>query len=209
MNARRAPTAPTRPKPAQTKPRPAINAFTIKFDRRVNRVITEAHLSPAYDPGNPPDPIPNHVKTQALWDTGATGSVITSGMVKALGVSPAGLVNVNHAGGASQSHTYVVNLVLPNRVGIPGVRVTECPDIADGFGVIIGMDIIGLGDLAITNSADKTLMTFRLPTSGGIDFVKEAERQAFAGVGRNDPCPCGRTDSNGRPLKYKKCHGRA
>ena len=23
-------------------------------------------------------------------------------------------------------------------------------------------------------------------------------------IGRNDPCPCGRT-SNGKPLKYKKC----
>jgi len=26
--------------------------------------------------------------------------------------------------------------------------------------------------------------------------------------GRNDPCPCGATDKNGRPIKYKKCHGR-
>jgi preprotein translocase subunit SecA len=28
-------------------------------------------------------------------------------------------------------------------------------------------------------------------------------------VGRNDPCPCGAVDpSTGRPIKYKKCHGR-
>lgn len=24
-------------------------------------------------------------------------------------------------------------------------------------------------------------------------------------IGRNDPCPCGKTDSNGKPLKHKKC----
>lgn len=26
--------------------------------------------------------------------------------------------------------------------------------------------------------------------------------------GRNDPCPCGAKDKHGRPIKYKKCHGR-
>ena len=26
-------------------------------------------------------------------------------------------------------------------------------------------------------------------------------------VGRNDPCPCGGTDTSGHPIKYKKCHG--
>lgn len=26
-------------------------------------------------------------------------------------------------------------------------------------------------------------------------------------VGRNDPCPCGATDENGKPIKYKRCHG--
>ncbi len=27
-------------------------------------------------------------------------------------------------------------------------------------------------------------------------------------VGRNDPCPCGATKPDGRPIKYKHCHGR-
>lgn len=27
-------------------------------------------------------------------------------------------------------------------------------------------------------------------------------------VGRNDPCPCGAKDANGRPIKYKRCHGK-
>ena len=27
-------------------------------------------------------------------------------------------------------------------------------------------------------------------------------------VGRNDPCPCGATYPDGRPIKYKKCHGK-
>lgn len=24
-------------------------------------------------------------------------------------------------------------------------------------------------------------------------------------IGRNDPCPCGATDENGKPIKYKNC----
>lgn len=30
-----------------------------------------------------------------------------------------------------------------------------------------------------------------------------------AEIGRNDPCPCGKKDpATGKPIKYKKCHGR-
>ena len=27
-------------------------------------------------------------------------------------------------------------------------------------------------------------------------------------IGRNDPCPCGATKTDGRPVKYKHCHGK-
>ena len=27
-------------------------------------------------------------------------------------------------------------------------------------------------------------------------------------IGRNDPCPCGATHPDGRPVKYKHCHGK-
>ena len=30
----------------------------------------------------------------------------------------------------------------------------------------------------------------------------------YSKVGRNDPCPCGATKSDGRPIKYKHCHGK-
>ena len=28
-----------------------------------------------------------------------------------------------------------------------------------------------------------------------------------AKIGRNEPCPCGRVDRKGKPLKFKKCCG--
>jgi len=36
----------------------------------------------------------------------------------------------------------------------------------------------------------------------------EPVRRDSAKIGRNDPCPCGKASSNGKPLKYKKCCGK-
>lgn len=31
------------------------------------------------------------------------------------------------------------------------------------------------------------------------------DRYIAQGVGRNDPCPCGSTNADGKPIKFKKC----
>lgn len=103
------------------------------------------------------------VQLKGLWDTGATKSVISSDVARQLGLVPTGTVKVNHAGGVSQSPTYVISLFLPNRVALPGVLVSECPP-QPGFDLIIGMDVITLGDLAITNVGGKTSFSFRIPS---------------------------------------------
>jgi hypothetical protein len=94
--------------------------------------------------------------------------------------------------------------ILPNQVAFPFVKVTE--GVLSGFDLLIGMDIITMGDFSITNVGGKTTFSFRVPSVKEIDFVSESKIQsttepAFAKVGRNDPCPCG----SGK--KYKQCHG--
>ncbi len=37
--------------------------------------------------------------------------------------------------------------------------------------------------------------------------VSKPRDEAGNKIGRNDPCPCGATKSDGTPVKYKKCHG--
>lgn len=90
-----------------------------------------------------------------------------------------------------------------------GVTVTECAIETGDFGAIIGMDLIGLGDFAITNRSGKTWMSFRVPSIEAIDYVQEANHIKFSGVGRNDPCPCGKRTGNGKPMKYKNCCARS
>ena len=188
---------------------PTFHAFTVKYGEVVARLITELDIAPAFDPAAPPSPLPRGCHTLALWDTGATRSVITARTAVDLGLKPVGAVMVNHAGGSSGSSTYLVNFGLPNKVTAAGVLVTECPGIADGVGAIIGMDIIAQGDFAVTNTDSQTWMSYRVPSIEPIDYVKTAQLLKRRNVGRNDPCPCGKSDASGRPMKYKKCCGKA
>lgn len=177
------------------------SAFTIKFNGRAAQIITDLSVSLPFNPQSPPNPPPPTIATKALWDTGATKSVISQDLVKSLNLTATGATNFNHAGGKSVSPTYVVHFFLPNRVLIAGVIVTEFP--APGtFGAIIGMDVIGLGDFSMTNVANQTWMSFRTPSMVAIDYVAEHNRAMYAGVSRNAPCPCG------SGTKYKHCHGK-
>ena len=179
-----------------------FQAFTVKATGTLDRIITDIAVSAAFDPVSPPNPPPTQIAAKALWDTGATKSVISRDLARSLGLTPVGVTNVSHGGGVGTSPTYLVNFELPHKVAAVGILVTEFPP-PSGFSVIVGMDVIRFGDFSITNVSGQTWMSFRTPSCIAIDYVVEANRIAFAGVGRNAPCPCG----SGK--KYKKCHGAA
>ena len=176
---------------------PGFQALTVRSKGRAGQIISELSVCAAFDPKAPPSPLPKQVSTKALWDTGASKSVISQDLVKALGLTASGATNVSHAGGTSISPTYVVNFYLPNGVGMLGVIATEFPGHIN-FGAIIGMDVITFGDFAITNVSGRTCMSFRTPSLTTIDYVGGQ----FAGTPRNAPCPCGSGE------KFKRCHGR-
>jgi len=143
----------------------------------------------------------------AIWDTGATGTVITSNIVRALGLVATG-VTVNHtAGGTINSNTYLVNVGLPNGVVIQGISVTEVPALSGGMDCLIGMDIIGMGDFSITNLGNVTWMSFQIPSIHQIDYTQlnyDSNHKPVViqqPLSRNDKCHCG----SGK--KYKHCHG--
>jgi hypothetical protein len=117
----------------------------------------------------------------AIWDTGATNSVITKKVVEDLNLKPINVVKTNHAGGTSMANVYLVNIALPNGVMAGQIKVTEAQlteneDIAESEQnrVLIGMDIIGGGDFAVTNFENKTTMSFRIPSAKMIDFIPSA-----------------------------------
>ena len=109
---------------------------------------------------------------KALWDTGATGCVVTERVAIQCGLTPIGVLQVFGVHGAEMVNTYLVNLHLPNNVVFRNWRVTE-GKLSDDVDVVIGMDVIVRGDFAVTNKDGLTVFTFRIPPIARYDYVKE------------------------------------
>lgn len=68
---------------------------------------------------------PRLVEFDAIWDTGATNSVITQAAANDCGLTPTGIAKVHGVHGERQVETYFVNIALPNNVEFTGIRVTK------------------------------------------------------------------------------------
>lgn len=171
-------------------PRRAPAAFTIRAKNgRLNALITDCLVCEGFDPARGmPDPHPPMPTFRAIWDTGATGSVVTQRVVQACGLKPIGFTRVSTAGGMRDSSKYVANIMLPNRVGFPMLTVTE-GELTGGVDVLIGMDIITQGDFAITHRSGLTVFTFRYPSLAEFDFVKETEAESRRASGARPMTP--------------------
>src|SRR5713101_4332937 len=75
-----------------------FQAFTAKAKGTADRIITDITVLPAFDPASPPTPRPTGMPAKALWDTGATRSVIAKDLVTSLGLVPVGSTKVSHGG---------------------------------------------------------------------------------------------------------------
>ncbi len=113
----------------------------------------------------------------AIWDTGATNSVITQNVADACGLVAIGMDKVYNVSGYAIQETYLVAIELPNGGRYAPVRVTK-GDLLGEADVLIGMDIINTGDFAVTNLGGITKFSFRFPSLEHIDFVEREESRA-------------------------------
>lgn len=142
------------------------HAFRIEWPGLKVELTTPCFVTPHLLPGEISEDFPVG-EFLFVWDTGATGSVITSDVVQSLGLVPTGIVTVQGVNSIVDVPTYLVDIVLPNNLRVSSVVVTEC-DIgsagADKVHGLIGMDIILMGDMSISNGEGKTLFTFAYPS---------------------------------------------
>jgi len=150
-------------------------------------------------------------KTKGIWDTGASNTVITQEVFEALQLKQVGMRNVSTATISNEPKpTYLVDVFLKHDLQIKTIEVTVGKIAAEhGIYCLIGMDIITLGDLAITNLEKKTTLSFRIPSQHTIDYLQKwqaekvmVERHVTAKRNMNSPCICG----SGK--KFKNCHGK-
>jgi hypothetical protein len=115
------------------------------------------------------------LQTTGIWDTGATGSVITKSTAAALKLLPINIAIVRGVHGVKEVNVYFVKITLNNRNITLTAQVTECDELSsdNSVGLLIGMNIIAMGDFAITNYLEQTTMSFRVPSLQKIDFVAE------------------------------------
>jgi len=100
---------------------------------------------------------------RAVWDSGATTTCISKNVAEKLGLKPIGISRHHTAAGIVDCNDYIIDILLPNRIVIGGVRVSDF-DGNDGLGALIGMDIITIGDFSITNAGKRTVVSFRVPS---------------------------------------------
>lgn len=110
---------------------------------------------------------------KAQWDTGASGTCISEELVAHLGLVPTGKLKIKTPSGAMDANTYIIDILFPNNVTISDVMVCGAKIGDQGIQMLIGMDVITLGDLAVSNYNGKTVFSFRIPSKKTTDYVKE------------------------------------
>ena len=150
------------------------HAFRINYNGITNQLITECAIALPFaldqNLGKKFHPF------KALWDTGATNSVITQKIVTELQLIPTGLAETQGVHGKSKVNTYIVDIGLPSSVCFQNVVVSEGVSF-NNFDLLIGMDIIQAGDFAIANANGKTTFSFCHPAHDNpIDLLEKSDK---------------------------------
>lgn len=147
-----------------------MGTITRKFEERVDCIVTESYVYTPVDLSLSKD-VKRVKVVRSLWDTGASVTLISSRIAKVLGLTSIGKSGVSgYNEGVDVKDTYCVHIGLPTGDIVTNIMAMEFD--SDEYDVVIGMDVIGKGDLAVTNQNDKTTFSFRIPSVEEIDFSK-------------------------------------
>ena len=154
----------------------AFRGFTKFFGKQVNKLITSVKLLPITSLNKTLRNTP--IEITALWDTGATLSCIRPDLRDRLGlqmVRTDSSATISGIGGMVKADYTIATVFLTHNLAIE-----YCPlyvlDFPKSFDIVIGMDIIRMGDFAVCNKENKTSFSFILPPlPDRIDFLKTAK----------------------------------
>ena len=153
-----------------------FHAFRINYPVRTRELVTKIGIRPvSLDSHSTNVTLSDYF--HAVWDTGATGSVISSAIVQKFNLIPMDKTTVYGVNSQEEVNVYLVDIGLPNKVLIPGVVVMECNLNSPGIDILIGMDIIQQGDFSISNPDGKTVFSFCIPSHDNpVDLVEKSNR---------------------------------
>ena len=136
--------------------------YTQKSSELAEAIITECRICAPVDfsKGEMPDKV--YTTQNAMWDTGATNTLISSKIIKALGLKPFGKSGLSSANGVIETDTYLVHVGIPSGSIVTNILALE--DDNEDYEVVIGMDIITQGDFAFSNKDGHSTFSFRIPS---------------------------------------------
>jgi predicted aspartyl protease len=169
---------------ANKKPSPGFS-FTATYNSIARSLPTTVKIESATNPDKFTD-------AKALWDTGASSSLISHEIAVKLDLKPISKTLIHTPSDKNvPSNVYLIHIYLPNGAKIVDVRALE--GTLNSCDMLIGMDVISLGDFTVTNHNMRTIFSFRIPSMTEIDFCKHSYIQPIRNenrnIGRNEKCP--------------------
>ena len=148
-----------------------MGVITRKYLDAAECIVTESYVYAPVDLAS--GEAVRRVKVQrSLWDTGASVSLISARVAKVLGLESIGKSGVSgYNEGVDVKDTYLVHIGLPTGDIVTNIMAMEFH--SDEYDVVIGMDVICKGDLAVTNKDGRTTFSFRIPSEVEIDFSEK------------------------------------
>ena len=116
------------------------------------------------------------IEVPALWDTGATKTSIASEVATALGLVPFANRDVLTPSGPDTLPLYMVDMRLPSGELVERLEVIGSEIGRQGIGVLVGMDVISLGDFACSCREGRTMFSFRTPSVEDANFLAGSVR---------------------------------
>jgi hypothetical protein len=134
-----------------------FNAFAKQYSALAEDLNTDVEVFPVSSTSN------QGTTVYAIWDTGASQTVITHRLMSHLNLIPIETKVVHGINSKQTVDVVAISIKLPNGLLIPDIRVFVC-DIPSPIDMLIGMDIIQLGDFHISNTGGRTLFSFVIPS---------------------------------------------
>ena len=141
-----------------------LETFYYRFPCIQKRIITPVNICNAST-----DKIISST-TNALWDTGATISAITPKLVKELNFIPVGTVAVRGITGFMDVEFILATIQLPSGLLQQNIKMAVC-DFSQDINIILGMDIITLGDFELLHGSNQTNFSFTVPPSTSLKMI--------------------------------------
>lgn len=146
-----------------------LHAFTTYYDSRKIVLTNEVQVTSDHSPNFAFKPY------TAIWDTGAEATCISPKIVSECALKPIGVVQAQGPYGAKLAKVYPLRIRLPNDIGLK-LKAIEANNLDPDGDVLVGMDVITLGDFAVSTYEGRTVFTFRMPSQGRIDFLPPEQR---------------------------------